>query len=579
MADPAKSTYYNAAMKIQQSLSTSTYLGNPLSTDGILLHGTYSYPVSANVDTSLIWGDYYFVQSCYRAMTPPAEAAGLSAGTTSYNQVPLSWQAQTGAIRYNVKRSTVSGGPYTTIAPPPVLTTNSYTDTGVQPSTTYYYVVSASNVAGEGPNSAEVAATTLATPPDFSLSASPGSLTLSQSGTATSAITMGAKGGFSGTVNLSASGVAGGPVGALNPAAIAGSGTSVLTVTASGVTAGTYSLTITGTSGTLVHSASVSVTVTPRFTFSLSAASPSVSLAQGKSATDSITAKLLTGSSAPVTLSTTSTLPAGAGVTFSGSCTPTCTTTMTISTSSSTPAGSYSIVVTGSGPGASASTTVGLTVTTGGSTADITTGLAAQWKFTEGSGNYAYDSSGFGNTATLYNPTWWTSNYGMAISFSGSNSYGSVNESKSIEMTSALTVAFWVRASANAASDPRIVTKLYDWDVKLNGTNRTPQFSSGSLYAQLNYVLPLTAWHHVVFTFNQGVVTGYVDGASVPFKANTFTVANATLPSYAYKLYLAAYDGSGSSPFIGSLDDVRMYNRALSAADVLMLYQALPKLN
>jgi hypothetical protein len=207
---------------------------------------------------------------------------------------------------------------------------------------------------------------------------------------------------------------------------------------------------------------------------------------------------------------------------------------------------------------------------------DITTGLAAWWKFTEDWGSTANDSSGNGNTATLYNPTWWTSNYGVTNWFSGNLSYGSVAESSSLETSNQLTVAFWARPSVNAGYDPRIISKLYDWDVKLNGRRRYPQFSAGGQYAILNYSLPLITWHHVVFTFSNGVVTGYVDGAPVPFSINTFTATS--LPQWAYGLYIAAYNSNFSNPYKGSLDDLRVYNRALSAAEVSALYSALPRL-
>jgi hypothetical protein len=246
---------------------------------------------------------------------------------------------------------------------------------------------------------------------------------------------------------------------------------------------------------------------------------------------------------------------------------------------SSTDIGAYEYAAggtTGTG-GSGGSTGSGGTGSGGGTTADITTGLAAQWKFTDGSGALASDSSGKGNTATLFNPTWWTSNYGMTCWFSGSSSYGMVKESPSLEMTSQLTVAFWLRPSQNSNTDPRVISKLYDWDVKLNGSSRYPQFSAGGQYAVLNYALPLITWHHVVFTFSNGAVNGYVDGVQVPFSANTFTATS--LPNLAYGLYLATYDSSLSNPYIGSLDDVRLYSRALSAADVATLYTALPRLN
>ncbi|MDM8007430.1 MAG: fibronectin type III domain-containing protein, partial [Phycisphaerae bacterium] len=85
----------------------------------------------------------------------PPVPTGLSA-TPGNGQVALAWNISAGATSYNVKRSTTSGGPYTTIASP---TTNSYTNTGLTNGTTYYYVVSAVNAAGESANSSQVSAT------------------------------------------------------------------------------------------------------------------------------------------------------------------------------------------------------------------------------------------------------------------------------------------------------------------------------------------------------------------------------------------------------------------------------------
>jgi fibronectin type 3 domain-containing protein len=81
--------------------------------------------------------------------------------TAGNAQVALSWSGSTGATSYNVKRSTTSGGPYTTVASP---TATSYTDTGLTNGTTYYYVVTAVNSAGESGNSNQASATPT-TPP------------------------------------------------------------------------------------------------------------------------------------------------------------------------------------------------------------------------------------------------------------------------------------------------------------------------------------------------------------------------------------------------------------------------------
>lgn len=310
-------------------------------------------------------------------------------------------------------------------------------------------------------------------------------------------------------------------------------------------------------------------------TISLSAGSPAASAAPGSSTSDNVTATLTSGSAVSVSFSAAS-VPAGVSASFSNpSCTVTCSSMVTFSASSSAAPGTYNIVISAAGSGTSASVTIALTVTaTVTQSADITTGLVAQWKLNENGGNLAYDASGNVNTATLYNPTWWTSDYGPTVWFSGSGSFASVNEAASLEQTNQLTVSFWLRPSANSNLDSRVIAKLYDWDVKLNGSNRYPQLTVGGQYAILNYSLPLITWHHVVFTFSTGVVKGYVDGTPISFLENTFT-GTETLAQWAYGLYLAT-DPSQTNFYIGSLNDVRVYNRTLSDADVAALYATPP---
>jgi fibronectin type 3 domain-containing protein len=133
-----------------------------------------SAPTAANfTDTGLTNGTiYYYVVSALNSAgesanssqasatpavpaTPPPAPTGLQA-TAGNAQVSLTWTASAGATSYHVKRSTTSGGPYTQVAVP---TTTSDTDTGLTNGTTYYYVVSALNAAGESANSALVSAT------------------------------------------------------------------------------------------------------------------------------------------------------------------------------------------------------------------------------------------------------------------------------------------------------------------------------------------------------------------------------------------------------------------------------------
>ncbi|MCX6878595.1 MAG: DUF2341 domain-containing protein [Verrucomicrobia bacterium] len=88
-------------------------------------------------------------------LTPPAPS-GLGA-TAGVSQVSLTWTAAAGATGYNVKRSSTSGGPYAVIGT--TAGTASYTDSTAANGTTYYYVVSANNTAGESSDSNQASAT------------------------------------------------------------------------------------------------------------------------------------------------------------------------------------------------------------------------------------------------------------------------------------------------------------------------------------------------------------------------------------------------------------------------------------
>jgi len=117
------------------------------------------------------------------------------------------------------------------------------------------------------PNNGDVAvlAITLAPmtlPADFSLSASPGSQTVTAGGASNYTATVGALNGFSGTVTLGASGLPAGTTASFNPNALSAAGSSVVSLVTTGSTApGAYTVTITGGSGTLQHTSAVTLVV------------------------------------------------------------------------------------------------------------------------------------------------------------------------------------------------------------------------------------------------------------------------------------------------------------------------------
>src|SRR5262249_52408933 len=154
---------------------------------------TYYYVVSATYTGGPHAGGASANSSQARA-TPQAPAPPPPTGVTATpgnTQVALSWTASTGTTSYNVKRATVSGGPYTTVTS---TSATGYTDPGLSNGTTYYYVITAVNASGESGNSSQVNATpqAIAPAPPTGLIASPnkpGRLTLRWTQSATPGVT------------------------------------------------------------------------------------------------------------------------------------------------------------------------------------------------------------------------------------------------------------------------------------------------------------------------------------------------------------------------------------------------------
>jgi hypothetical protein len=225
--------------------------------------------------------------------------------------------------------------------------------------------------------------------PNFSLSASPTSLNVTQGTSGNSTITVTPSGGFTGSVSLSTSALPSGVTATFgtNPT----TGTSVLTFTASSTaTTGTSTITITGTSGTLTHTTSISLTISAVATpdFSLSASPTSVTVAQGGSGSSTITETPSGGFTGSVTLAT-STLPSGVTATF-GTNPTTGTSVLTFTASATATTGTSTVTVTGTSGTLTHTTTVSLTVNPAGGTTNLIVNggfeasTAAPWTLTAG---------------------------------------------------------------------------------------------------------------------------------------------------------------------------------------------------
>ncbi len=201
-----------------------------------------------------------------------------------------------------------------------------------------------------------------------------------------------------------------------------------------------------------------------------------------------------------------------------------------------------------------------------GSACIVSTGsLIAHYTFDETSGTIATDSSGNGNTGTLINgPAWTTGQIGNALSFDGSDDYvdaGNINLDE-------FTLSAWIKL--NSVKDYTIIGKSY-------GTYQFNTDYSGGLLLQRNSATPINynaglstgRWYHVAATFSasSGSIL-YLNGVSV--SSNIGDTAPTGQSSVITKI--GAKGSTPSNFFNGSIDDVRIYNHALSTTEVQNLY-------
>ena len=204
--------------------------------------------------------------------------------------------------------------------------------------------------------------------PDFSISATPASQTVTVGASTSYATTVSAVNGFGATVNLSVSGLPSGAGGSFTPPSVTGSGQSTLSITTTPtILPGTYPLTITGTSGSLTHSRSVTLVVTappaPPGDFSLAVSSTNLTVKRAGSTSTTVTVTALNGFNSTVTLTVTG-LPNGSTAKFTPpSVTGSGTSTLSINTAKGAKAATYTLTITGTSAGISHTASKTLTVT------------------------------------------------------------------------------------------------------------------------------------------------------------------------------------------------------------------------
>ncbi len=316
--------------------------------------------------------------------------------------------------------------------------------------------------------------------------------------------------------------------------------------------------------------ASASFTIIQPFNFSL-ANSGNKSVVAASSVTNLITTALISGTTQSVAFSVSG-LPAGSVGSFSTpSCSPACSSTLTVGTTASTPAGTSNVTVTASGGGITKTSTFVLTVSVP-STANQP--LIAYWKFDEGTGTSTGDASGNGNTGILTNgPIWISGKIGSALYFDGIDDVITVPNSNSLGLSSSFTLSAWVNP-ASAFNDFRsIVAKndsyyLYASSAGFCGDGAPFGYGENRPLATVcqPFPLPANTWTHLALTYSGSNLTLYRNGVAV----NTAS-ASGTLPASSGNLQIGG--SQFGEYFNGLIDELRIYNTALSSAEIQNKYQ------
>jgi hypothetical protein len=181
----------------------------------------------------------------------------------------------------------------------------------------------------------------------------------------------------------------------------------------------------------------------------------------------------------------------------------------------------------------------------------------------------AKDSSGnkLDGVFTAGTEEWVEGHDGQALQFNGATGYVDLGNNEAMNLTEAMTIACWLRDDGYTTGWQAIFTKGLGWRLQRNGTQANLEWTCPpSPYLFSKSTFDDGEWHHVAGTFDSQSQAIYVDGVLDAEQ----TVAEPIAPT-TYKVMIGSIDTLTERVWHGPIDEVRLYNRALSAGEVLWL--------
>jgi hypothetical protein len=221
----------------------------------------------------------------------------------------------------------------------------------------------------------------------------------------------------------------------------------------------------------------------------------------------------------------------------------------------------------GNGGVASAS----VTVTVNAPPPPAAAGLVLALGFNEAAGAAASDASGLGNHGNVREAQFVAGRFGNALSFDGVNDWVEVTDSVSLELSTGMTLEAWVNPSVAAGWNTVLLKEAgagMSYELYSNNdVNRPAAYftvPSGAIRAVTGTAaVGASTWTHLAVTYDGASMRMYVNGVLVRTTARTGTILAEDGP-----LHIGGNQVWGGEWFSGLIDEVRIYNRALSAAEI-----------
>jgi len=198
------------------------------------------------------------------------------------------------------------------------------------------------------------------------------------------------------------------------------------------------------------------------------------------------------------------------------------------------------------------------------------TAPVAHYTFDEGAGEVVIDTSGNGNNGTIHGAEFVKVADGYAMRFDGVDDYIDCGKGKAFDVTKAFSIEFWILESGKVPTEePRIMGKSSSSYLITRSKNNIYLYKGGGPHNVRGTVIR-GIWHHIVFTFQGHRLAIYIDGKFE--QANELRYPNVVAqPDVPFWIGNVS-DGQGWA-FAGLLDEVRFYDRALGAEEVVEHYR------